>query len=160
MRKPKIYLDTSIINFLFVDDSPDLKKITEMFFDKIVVRGIYDIFISEVVLFEINQTSDKSKKDSLITKLNSENFDILKIDEEVELLAQKYIDAKILQEKSYNDALHVALATVNNIDFLLSWNFKHLANYNKQVLIRTENLRNGYHYPLILTNPMEILDEN
>ena len=58
------------------------------------------------------------------------------------------------------DAQHVALATCYQMDFLLSWNFKHLANARKQTAIKVINETEGYFYPLTLTNPMEVMDEN
>lgn len=62
MKKNKVYLDTSVVNFLFADDAPDLKIATIDFFDNFIKTVIYDTYISEYVLLEINKTSDKEKK--------------------------------------------------------------------------------------------------
>ena len=53
-----------------------------------------------------------------------------------------------------------AITTVNQIDMLLSWNFKHLANINKQLAVKVINEHEGYYYPMLLTNPMEVLYED
>ncbi|MDQ3022700.1 MAG: hypothetical protein M3R36_19365 [Bacteroidota bacterium] len=66
MRKLKVYLDTSVINFLFADDSPEFKKITIEFFNNYVRKNIYDTFISEVVIKEIMNTKNKDKRNKLL----------------------------------------------------------------------------------------------
>ena len=59
--KSVLYLDTSVINFLFADDAPELKTATIDFFDNFINTSIYEAYISEYVLQEINQTSDEKK---------------------------------------------------------------------------------------------------
>jgi predicted nucleic acid-binding protein len=75
-------------------------------------------------------------------------------------LAQVYIDEKILGMASYNDAYHIALATVNRLDVLVSWNFKHIVNFDKIKLFNSVNFRLGY--PTIdIRSPLEFTgDEN
>lgn len=63
MKKPKIYLDTSVINFLFADDTPDFKKVTIDFFENYFSE--YEVYISDVVLLEIN-----IHKETLINAIN------------------------------------------------------------------------------------------
>ena len=76
-------------------------------------------------------------------------------------LAETYINEGARTNKSYNDALHIALATINLADVLSSWNFKHIVNLNRIRLYNSINLRLGYHMIEIRT-PREILnpDEN
>ena len=62
MAKTKIYLDTSVINFLFAEDAPEKKEITRDFFSNFVATGIYETFISDVVVQEINNTIDLNKR--------------------------------------------------------------------------------------------------
>ena len=64
MKKPKIYLDTSVINFLFADDTPDFKKVTIDFFENYF--SAYEVYISDVVLLEINKTHDENKRQKLL----------------------------------------------------------------------------------------------
>ena len=78
---------------------------------------------------------------------------------------QDYIKGKqgYIVQGSYSliteDAQHLAIATLNNIDALVSWNFKHLVNINKERLVIAVNIKEGYNYPLRLTTPMEVMDE-
>lgn len=71
-------------------------------------------------------------------------------------LAEAYINEGALTNKSYNDALHIALATINVADVLASWNFKHIVNINRIRLYNSINLKLGYHMIEIRT-PREIL---
>ena len=76
---------------------------------------------------------------------------------EAEELADMYITEGALTNKSYNDALHIALATINNAEVLASWNFKHIVNLNRIRLYNSINLRLGYRLIEIRT-PREILN--
>ena len=81
----------------------EFKKITEEFFENYVKKSKYIVYISDVVIREIEKT---------------------------------------------------------RVDILISWNFKHLANIQKQIAVRVVNEKEGYFYPLVLTNPMEVIYEN
>lgn len=158
-KKLKIYLDTSVINFLFADDAPEFKKLTIEFFDDYVKSAVYEVFISDVVIREIEKTPDPIKKKRLLQVISDYHLKIISINTEAVELAEEYIKKQIIPIKKVEDAQHIAISTVNQMDILLSWNFKHLANFNKQVLIRNANEVEGYFYPLTLTNPMEVLYE-
>lgn len=160
MRKLKIYLDTSVINFLFADDVPEFKKITEDFFENYVKKGKYIVYISDVVIAEIEKTKDEIKKKQLLEVIERYSLKILTFDKVSDELAKVYIKEKIIPPKKLEDAQHIAISTCNQIDVLLSWNFKHLANIQKQLSVKVINEKEGYFYPLILTNPMEVLYES
>lgn len=66
MRKFKLYLDTSVLNFLYADDVPEFKKVTEDFFENYVKKGKYIVYISDVVIREIEKTKDKNRKIKLL----------------------------------------------------------------------------------------------
>ncbi len=158
MKKLRIYLDTSIINFLFADDAPEYKKITREFFNNYLNE--YDIYISELVYAEINRTKNTDKKKQLlkaIERYNLEVFDLL--NNKIENLAKKYIKQKVVPVKKLDDALHIAFATYYEFDILLSWNFKHIANIKKQIAINLINEKQGFIKNLNLLNPLEVLYE-
>ena len=79
------------------------------------------------------------------------------VDDEAIKLAEIYITEGALTNKSYNDALHIALATLNNADVLASWNFKHIVNLDRIRLYNSINMRFGYRLIEIRT-PREILN--
>jgi hypothetical protein len=162
MKKLKVYLDTSIINFLRADDAPVYKNATEILFNDIIVPHKIDTYISRVFLEEIDDTTnDKIKKElqELVNKYK-EYFKILEADnaeiDEITFLAEEYIKEKKIPEKKVSDAFHVAYSTIFEMDILLSWNFKHLANVNKEKRILIVNKTHGYNYPFRLANPLEV----
>jgi hypothetical protein len=161
MKKLKVYLDTSIINFLFAYDAPEFKEITEDFFKNYVKEGIYETYASDIVLDEINRTEDEPKKRKLLQVISDFDIPIDTYSKEAERLALLYIKEGVVPVKKFDDARHIGLATINNYDILLSWNFKHLANVNKRNKIKLINEREGYFYPLDLVTPIQLIyDEN
>ncbi len=160
MKLLKIYLDTSVVNFLFAEDAPDFKRVTIDFFEHYVRRKVYQVYVSEVVIREIEQTSDENQKERLLNVIAEFDLRVLPLTDEANKLALLYLAERILPEKKLDDARHIALTTVNQIDILLSWNFKHLANINKQLAVKVINEREGYYFPMLLTNPMEVLYED
>lgn len=160
MRKFKLYLDTSVLNFLYADDVPEFKKVTEDFFENYVKKGKYIVYISDVVIREIEKTKDKNRKIKLLELIKRYSLKILILDIDSDVLANVYIREKIIPARKIEDAQHIAIATCNQIDILVSWNFKHLANIQKQIAVKIVNEKEGYFYPLVLTNPMEVIYEN
>lgn len=80
----------------------------------------------------------------------------IEIDDDVEALTQTYIKEKALGKASENDAYHIALASVNRLDCLVSWNFKHIVNFDKIKMFNSINIRLGY--PVIdIRSPLEFL---
>jgi len=156
--KSTIYLDTSVINFLFADDSPEKKEITVDFFDNFVKMGIYDTYLTEYVIAEINQTTDNEERLRLLKIVEDYPIEILPVDkvEEIGLLAQNYLDNGIMPPKKLFDALHVAFCVVSKIDYLVSWNFKHLANINRERRVLAKNYELGYIHPLRIITPTEL----
>ena len=67
-----------------------------------------------------------------------------------------YIEAKVIPPRFENDAFHVALATVSNCSMIVSWNFKHIVNYQKIPLYNAINLINGYK-PIDIYSPLEVI---
>ncbi|PIW31378.1 MAG: hypothetical protein COW28_07385 [bacterium (Candidatus Ratteibacteria) CG15_BIG_FIL_POST_REV_8_21_14_020_41_12] len=81
----------------------------------------------------------------------------LEITEEAEELAQIYLNRKIVPEEKRDDALHVAVATIFEVDALITWNYRHLANLRKSELFHSVNLEKGYTKQLNIVTPMEVI---
>ncbi|MEK6766064.1 MAG: hypothetical protein AABY49_07590 [Planctomycetota bacterium] len=158
MKKIKIYLDTSVINFLYADDVPELKKVTEEFFAYVKGGQRYNVYVSDVVINEINKTNDPLKKQELLSIIGS--YRLTKLpnfkDVEISALAEMYLNKGVMPRSKIEDALHIAYAVVFEIDVLLSWNFKHLANIKQEREVLIVNIENGYNYPLRIVTPMEV----
>ncbi len=157
MKKLQLYLETSVWNYYFADDTPEKKEITLRFFDKIR-EGEYEIFISDIVVEEIGR-ANANKKQSLLNIIGEYGPTKLIVSEEVAELAQQYISEGVLPTSKIEDAMHAAVATVFEVDALISWNLKHLANLKKMELINAINIKAGYFKRLELITPMEVSDE-
>ena len=161
MKRLSVYLDTSVLSFLFADDEPELREITREFFDRYLDR--YEVAVSEVLLFEIGLTSDPVLRSRLQDAVTRYRLPIIHLTEEeqaeVLALAQQYIDDGAIPARKREDAMHLAIATVREYDILLSWNFRHLANIRKETQVNAVNLQAGYGRPLNLLNPMEVMYE-
>lgn len=91
-------------------------------------------------------------------KIPKDCLHYLEIDIEVQNLALTYLAEKALGKSSENDAFHIALASVNRLDCLISWNFKHIVNFDKIKMFNSINIRLGY--PLIdIRSPLEFLKD-
>ncbi len=159
MKKLKIYLDTSVINFLFADDAPEYQSVTKTFFDEYLDE--YEVFISEIVLAEINATPQPVRKRLLLSAVETDKIRIIENDkqQEISTLAAKYVECGIIPSNKHEDALHVAFCTAYEIDILLSWNFKHLASIKKQIMVNAINETEEYQKRLYLLNPLEVVYE-
>jgi len=147
MRKNTIYLDTSVISALFDERTPERKALTREFWEK---DHNYEKFLSEITVNEINAATE-----SLRNKMNQEveNIPILPLTVEIELLANEYIKNEIFPEKYRNDALHISVATINEIEYLLSWNFRHLVKVKTRRLVNLINELKGYSSIEIIAPP-------
>jgi predicted nucleic acid-binding protein len=157
MKKPQLYLETSVWNFYFADDAPEKKEITRTFFDKIR-HGEYEIFISDAVIEEIGRADDE-KKQLLLNIIKEYSPKRLIINEEVMELSKKYVSEGAFPANKVEDAIHAAMATAYEMDALISWNLKHLSNLKKMEMINGINMKEGYFKRLELITPMEVSDE-
>jgi len=119
-----MYLDTSVINFYFAEDSPEKMSITQKFFREISIGG-YKVFISEVVIREINDASEP-KRTKLLDIIDRHTPKMLRLDTKCENLADKFVKEGIIPVRHRDDALHIAIAVLNDIDVIVSWNMRHM----------------------------------
>ena len=149
MKKQRIYLDTSVIGGCF---DAEFAKWSKALMDDIN-NGLFIGVTSEIVEAEIADAPEKVVE-QFIWFLDR-NPQVLKIDEETMNLVDAYLEHKILTERFRNDMLHIALATIANVDILVSWNFKHIVRYDKIRQFNAINLEQGYH-SLDIYSPREV----
>ena len=149
--KPRVYIDTSVVGGYYDEEfENDTKK-----FFKRIFREDFIIYFSEISETELSLAPARVKE--LKDKIPKTCYKYIELDDESKSLAQVYIDEKILGKSSYNDAYHIALTTVNRLDVLVSWNFKHIVNFDKIKLFNSVNLKLGY--PVIdIRSPLEFID--
>jgi rRNA-processing protein FCF1 len=156
MKIPKIYLETTMFNFPFADDSPQYKADTLQLFNEIRA-GHFKPYTSEYVIDELNDTADESKRNLMKALIADYNVKILPLNDETARLASLYVQNGVIPQRFNTDAVHIASATVNNMDFIISLNFQHIVKH--KTIIETEiiNAREGYKRVFIHT-PAEVID--
>ena len=112
----KLYLDTSIPNGYFDPKNLNRQRITKEFWLKL---SKYQVFISDIVIDEIKATGDKNRRQDLLKLVKT--FECLSVkNSEIKALAKEYIVRGVIPVKYFEDALHIAVATVNSLDILIS----------------------------------------
>jgi predicted nucleic acid-binding protein len=157
VQKLKLYLDTTVWNFAFVDDSPEHRQETLEFFQKARL-GLFELFYSDAVEREVI-AAPLSRRRQLENLLEEFSPKKLSLSSEIDDLADEYLRQGVLPKRSYFDALHVAYTTVHKMDALVSWNFRHLANMNRRKRVMAVNLEKGYNFPIELVTPLEVLGD-
>ena len=142
MRKLKIYLDTSAISLLHYNKNDERVADSQKMWE-LIKNGEYDVYLSPT-LFEEIENNIEPKLSILLDYIDNINYKVLEMTEDVIKLANDYIDNNVLPKGSFNDAIHVAFAVIYNCDFIVSWNFKHLANVKTMNKVKIVNTMNGY----------------
>ena len=151
--RQRIYIDTSVIGGYYDEEFEDA---TRKLFARIVNKD-FITYMSEVIETELVLAPREVKE--VKNKIPTDCLKFLEIDDEVDNLAQTYIKEKALGKASENDAYHIALASVNRLDCLISWNFKHIVNFDKIKIFHSINIRLGY--PIIdIRSPLEFLSDD
>ena len=156
--KPKAYLETSIISYLSAWPSHDLivaanQRITQDWWQ--LHRQDFDLFISQLVGEEAS-AGDKKAAQRRLEKIKE--LPLLILNKESVAFAEKLVKEGSVPPQAVEDALHIAVATLNGMDYLLTWNFKHIANAAMRYKIERVCRLSGYEPPIICT-PQELLGE-
>ena len=144
--KLSIYLETSAIGAYLDTGDPFRRDLTIRWFEHELSE--YRPFISLLVERELERI-DEPHRSGYIKII--EPLERLEFSDEVAILAEGYISRGIFHRKFMADAFHVALASIHKIDYLVTWNFGHLANVRKQARIQLFNTAAGFFSPVIVT---------
>ena len=118
-------------------------------------KDVYDVYISDVVLAEVNRAPEVIKK-KLLKLIEETELEVLELTKEAEDLAVIYLERKIVPEKKTEDALHVAIATVSQCSLIVSWNFKHIVHFDKIPKYNAVNTLNCYGQ-IGIYSPLEVI---
>ena len=152
MIKPiRVYVENSVFGGYF-DKGFDVS--TQKLFD-LFNKGVYLPVISDHVTGELNLGAPERVKNLL----SSIKYEYHLVTEEMEILTSKYMNEGIVTPKYESDALHIAIATILNVDVLVSWNFRHIVNFNKLRLFNSVNIREGYKI-LEVRTPEEVVEND
>jgi hypothetical protein len=155
--KARVYIETSVVSYLKSRLSTDLvvaahQELTRRWWSERAPQ--FEILISELVLREAS-AGDITAAGARLEAVAA--LQILTISEEAALLAEHLVGRGPIPREHIVDALHVAIAAVNGVDYLLTWNCKHLANAARRGRIEWLVVEAGYTCPMICTpeEPME-----
>ncbi len=144
--KQSLYLETSVVGAYLDNGEPFRRDLTIRWWEHELSE--YSVFSSILVRRELERVAEPHRTAYLnLIKPLSE----LEISEEVAILAEGYLSRGIFHRKFMADAVHVALASFHKIDYLVTWNFGHLANVRKQARIRLFNAAAGFFSPAVVT---------
>jgi predicted nucleic acid-binding protein len=157
--KSRVYIETSIVSYLTARPSRDLivaaqQQISDVWWSH--RRDHYDLFISELVIEESGRGDGKAAADRLSLLAD---ISLLETTTSAVSLAERFLARRYLPDNAAADALHIALATVHQIDYLLTWNCRHIANAEIQKVLRNLVQAEGYNLPILCT-PSELMGEN
>ncbi|MCY4229704.1 MAG: type II toxin-antitoxin system VapC family toxin [Alphaproteobacteria bacterium] len=157
--KPIAYIETSIISYLTARQSRDVvaaayQEVTREWWR--VASGRFDFVVSELVATE----SAAGDPDAARTRLEVlESVTLLNITANAEVLTQLLLDQGAVPRQAAADAVHIAIAVTNGVDYLVTWNFKHIANATMRSRIERVCWQAGYEPPVICT-PNELMESD
>src|SRR5499427_7847182 len=144
--KPSTYLETSVVGAYLDNGEPFRRDLTIRWWEHEL--GDYTPYVSQLVVRELERTSEPRRSSYLNLIRDLPRFEI---SEEVAILAEGYVSRGIFHRKYIGDAVHVAVASFHKIDYLVTWNFGHLANVRRQARIKLFNTAAGFYVPMIVT---------
>lgn len=144
--KLSLYLETSVIGAYLDAGDPFRRDLTIRWFEHELSE--YDSFISLLVERELERVDEPHRAGYMQIIKSIPRLEFL---DEAAILAEGYISRGIFHRKFMADAFHVALASIHKIDYLVTWNFGHLANVRRQARIKLFNTAAGFFSPTIVT---------
>ena len=154
MRTPRIYLETTLFNYYF-DTDRDANADTVTLFHEIQA-GKYEAYTSIYVTDELNK-AEEPKRSNMLSLINEYNITVLPASDEADRLATIYINEKVMPIKYKYDGLHIAVSTVNDLEYIFSLNFEHINKMKTKTMTSNINIREGYK-PIYICSPMEVVE--
>jgi predicted nucleic acid-binding protein len=144
--KQSLYLETSVVGAYLDNGEPFRRDLTIRWWEHEMPE--YRAVISPLVVRELERVPEPHRTGYL--KLAGQ-LEQVELTDEAAILAEGYITRGIFHRKYIADALHVAVASFHKIDYLVTWNFGHLANVRRQARVRLFNTAAGFFVPMIVT---------
>ena len=157
--KPIAYIETSVVSYLTARQSRDVvvaayQEVTREWWR--VSTGRFDFVASELVATEA-AAGDADAARARLEALGS--VTLLDVNANAETLAQHLLDQGAVPRQAAADAVHIAIAVTNGVDYLVTWNFKHTANAAMRSRIERVCWQSGYEPPVICT-PNELMESD
>ena len=155
MRTQKIYLETTLFNYYF-DEDRDAHDDTVTLFAE-CASGKFEPYASDYVIKEIEDAPEE-KREKMLGLLKRYDIVILAADNETDDLAGRYVTEGAFPQGSIADASHIAAASVNGLDMIISLNFRHIVKERTIEMTSAVNTLSGYK-PMKIKTPMEVIDD-
>lgn len=153
MNVRRVYVDTSVIGGCFDDAFCEHSQALFLACE----RGQLVVVISDLTVLELEGAPAKVR--DFIAGLSNAFVEAVETNQEALALAESYVEAEVLGARHFRDATHIATATLQRVDVLVSWNFRHIVNLDRIRGFNSVNLRQGY--PLIeIRTPKEVLPQS
>ena len=149
--KPRLYFDTSVFGGVYDEE---FEETSTLLFEKVKLGQIICVY-SNLTETELKNAPQLVR--DYFADLPKDNLQFVEVTEEAFELAQKYLDEKVVGKTSADDCRHIATATINKVDYLVSWNFKHIVNVFRIRGYNSVNLKNGFAQ-LDIRSPKEIVN--
>ncbi len=151
-NKIRLYLDTSVPSAFYDTSKPMRQLITQKWFENDSLS--YELYISVITVEEIGKIKNDLKKQNISELTVKYKMKVLDLSEKAKDLANEYMSRGAIPKSEPQDAYHIAIATINEIDALASWNFKHIVSINPIRKIREINRK--YNFSAIEIGSLEL----
>ena len=151
-KKIRLYLDTSIPSAYFDTSKPLRQLITQKWFENEALS--YEMYISVIAIEEIDKIKNDVKKQNISELIVKYKMKVLDLSNKAKNLADEYMNKGAIPTSEPEDAYHIAIAVINEIDALASWNFKHIVSINP--IRKVHKINKKYNYTDIEIGSLQI----
>jgi len=151
-KKIRLYIDTSVPSAYYDTSKPLRQLITQKWFENEV--SSYELYVSVITIEEIEKIENDIKKQNISELIVKYKMNILELSEGAKKLADQYMNGGAIPKSEPQDAYHIAIATINELDALASWNFKHIVSINP--IRKIHEINRKYNYVAIEIGSLEI----
>ena len=156
VRKPRIYLESTIFYHYFDKDREAHAATVKLF--KEIQADKYEAFTSAYVIDELIE-AEEPKRSNMLGLITEYSIKALSYSDEARDLAEIYVKEGVIPPRFTYDALHIAIATTNDLEYVFSLNFKHINKVKTKTMTSAINIREGYR-PVTIASPMEVMEDD
>ena len=162
-HRPLLYMETSVFGFCFDRHVENRSKrdATQRLFAQIR-DGIFEGYTGAATILELERTKDEQLREAMLELLTNSGIQFLKMDanlqNDVALLADEYVSKGAIPATKVDDAIHIATMVVRpELDVLVTWNCRHIANLSVERKVKAITLGNGYEFNFRIMTPEEVV---
>ncbi len=148
----KMYLDTSVPSAFYDTSKPVRQLMTQKWFE--FKASAYTLYTSVTAVDEIEELNNPEKRQNIMDLIFDYHVNILEVSEEAVILAEEYMNRGAVPKSEREDAYHIAVASVNRLNCMASWNFKHIVSLNPIRKVHEINMKFGY--PIIEIGSLQL----